>query len=249
MTRRWGNIGTVTVGGLLLLGVVAVVVAPSVRAEIPVGDPTFSDPLDFTNVYFPFEPGTIKVFTGKEGPERLVLIETHFDETRVIDWDGALVECAILVETEFEDGDLVEISYNYFATADDGSVYYLGEIVNDYEDGEIVGHDGSWLVGGPVGDDPAETETVPDPLLFLPGNPEPGDVFVPEGDETAEILSTSKRLRTPAGHFEDVLEILEVEDGGAKERKYYALGVGLVMEKGDGARLALVSSTLTGDDD
>ena len=57
--------------------------------------------------------------------------------------DGVLTR--EVVEREKEDGELVEISYNYFAHCrETGDVWYFGEDVDDYEGGVIVGHGGAW---------------------------------------------------------------------------------------------------------
>ena len=51
-------------------------------------------------------------------------------------------------ERETEDGELVEVSRNFFAICEEtNSVFYFGEEVDDDEDGEIVGHEGAWLAG------------------------------------------------------------------------------------------------------
>ena len=53
----------------------------------------------------------------------------------------------MIEEKDFEDGELVERTLDYFAQHKDGSVYYFGERVDDYEDGKVVGHKGQWLSG------------------------------------------------------------------------------------------------------
>ena len=58
------------------------------------------------------------------------------------------VETRVVEEYETEDGELIEISRNYFAfCTETGSIFYFGEDVDIYEDGEIVSHDGAWLAG------------------------------------------------------------------------------------------------------
>ena len=122
------------------------------HAQVPAGPPTFSNPTVFTNEFMPFEVGAVKAYLGRSDGERTVLVDLYLDETRDFQWSGMTVTCSILQETEFEYGELVEVSTNFFTCADDGSVYYFGELVDDYEDGEVVSHDGAWLVGGPQGD-------------------------------------------------------------------------------------------------
>lgn len=54
----------------------------------------------------------------------------------------------VIEEREIENGELVEVSRNYFAVCKPSNdVYYFGEDVDDYENGEIVSHPGAWLAG------------------------------------------------------------------------------------------------------
>lgn len=219
------------------------------RASVPTGTPTFSNPLTFTNRYFPFVPGAIKVFRGKSEGEKTTVVDRYLSETRSFDWNGTVVECAILTEIEFEDGELVEISMNYFAQADDGTVYYFGETVDEFDEGTIL-HCGSWLVGGPSGDDPVETADVDDPAVFMPGNVEVGDVWKPENIPDEDIVETDtarrldKKVKVEAGKFRDCLEVQEVDFDGSKERKWYAPGIGVIKAKAKREKLALVATTL-----
>ena len=148
-------------------------------------------------------------------------------------------------------GTLKEISYNYFAQADDGSVHAFGELVDAYADGVIVSHDGSWLVGGPYGpDDPADAIVAPAPTVFMPAAPAVGDHWKPDDlypllDETATVVAMGMRVRVPAGVFANALEVEETSevDEDKPETKWYAPDVGLVKTVGRGNALELVSRT------
>lgn len=217
------------------------------RAAVPSGTPAFSDPTTFGNPFFPFVPGSVKVLRGSSDGARTTVADVYMPTTRQFDVGGVSVTCRLLQETEFEDGELVEISYNWFAEADDGSVYYFGEVVDNYEDGVIVDNEGSWLVGGPVGDDPPETFAVAVPALFMPANPEAGDTYKPEDvpggpNETDTVKRVIAKVKVPGGAFPACLEVGEVSDGSA-ETKWYAPGVGVVMTKAKGEVLKLDAST------
>lgn len=221
-------------------------------AVVPTGTPTFGDPTNITNPYHPFQPGGVKIFYGAEGRTKLVGVHLYLTETRVFNWNSTTVECRVLREIAFEDGQLVEISDNYFAQADDGTVYYFGEVVDNYEDGVVVNNDGSWLVGGPIpgSDDPQDAGNDTAPTVFMPANPEVGDVFKPEDlpgvvDETAEVVRVDIKVKVPVGRFEGAIQIKEtsqLEPGSTS--KWYAPGVGVVMEKAKREHLNLISSTL-----
>lgn len=238
MTRRLSILGTIAA-----LGVVAV----SIQAEVPDGPPTFTDPLMIDNPYHPFVVGRTKYFEVRQGHTDGEVVDTYLPDVRDFDVDGTMVSCRTLQEMELEDGEVVEISRNFFAQADDGTVYYFGETVDIYEDGVVVAHDGSWLVGGPtLPGDPPETATADHPTVYMPGNPEVGDVFMPEDlfpivDERDEILKVEKTVSVPGGHFEDCILIEEStvlsED---TEMKWYAPGMGNIKVKESGEILVLV---------
>jgi hypothetical protein len=234
---------------LLLLGAAAALPA---RASVPPGPPVFSNPTNITNSYAPFVPGGVKVYAGHDGGSKTVLVDLFLPGTRVFDiGPGQHVETRILQETEFDDGRINEISANYFAQADDGTVYYFGEVVDTYEDGVVTGHGGSWLVGGPTAPgDPEETANAPAPAIFMPANPEEGDVFKPEDlppivDETDTVKDVDLTVQTPAGKFHNAIRIIETSslDSGS-ETKWYAAGVGVLKGKTKGEAFALQATTI-----
>lgn len=244
-----------TVACIAIAGAALSLLAPTedAVASVPTGTPVFSNPTQIDHPYFPFEPGAVSVFAGKSDGERTSVVFLYLDTTRELNFGSGTVECVTLQETEFEDGEIAEISVNYFAQADDGTVYYFGETVDDYEDGEIVAHSGSWLVGGPSGDDPVETMTVTTPAVFFPGNPEVGDLFRPEdlpdgSFENVTIQKLEKRVRVPVGRHESI----QVEEnhfpGDTFEKKWYVPGLGFVKAKAKGEVLKMVASTFQAED-
>ena len=225
----------------------------AVRAEVPSGPPKFGNPLNIDNAFFPFQPGRLKVFTGSDHGTKTGAIDDYLTATRTFRLNGKKVACRILVEEAYEDAELVERSFNYFAQADDGTVYYFGEVVDNYENGVIVNHDGSWLVGGvtPPSDPPAaEVGNADDPAVFMPANPELGDVFKPEDlfpivDETAEVVGVDLDVLVPAGKYKGAIAVEEsTRLAPGTELKWYAPGVGVVKVQTKGETLRLESSTL-----
>ena len=68
---------------------------------------------------------------------------TRLPTTRTFTWDGQRVETVASQFTAFLGGRIREVAIDYFAQADDGSVWYFGEEVANYEDGRVADHDGS----------------------------------------------------------------------------------------------------------
>src|SRR6266850_516470 len=121
------------VQSVLLLGLIVGISFNAARAEVPSGPPTFGNPLNIDNPFFPFEPGGLKVFSGTDHGTKTAAIDNYLTATRTFGLNGKNVACHILVEESYEDNELVERSFNYFAQADDGTVYYFGEVVNIFE--------------------------------------------------------------------------------------------------------------------
>lgn len=228
----------------------ALAAAPVAEAEVPTGTPVFTTPLVIDNEFFPFEVGAVKMFRGKDDGDRIAFTDDYAADTRTFSWNATTVDCRLLREVEFEDGELTEISFNWFAQADDGTVYYFGETVDIYEDNAVVAHDGSWLVGGPLGGDPPETATATDPAIFMPANPEVGDQFKPEDlfplvDETVTVEKFVKKQKVESGKYKNVLQVRETSDiDPGFELKWYARGVGVIRTKGKKEKVECIASTL-----
>ena len=69
----------------------------------------------------------------------------------------------------YSGGRLKEVALDFYAQADDGSVWYLGEDAFSYEDGLLNDLAGTWIAGkeGPV-------------AMIMPASPQVGDAFRPE---------------------------------------------------------------------
>jgi hypothetical protein len=127
-------------------------IAPE-RARVDRAKPRFSDPTRITNTRFPVGELTQVLQLGHEGRQPLRVEVTRLPTTRTFTWDGQRVETVASQFTAFLGGRIREVAIDYFAQADDGSVWYFGEDVANYEDGRVADHDGSWLAGedGPAG--------------------------------------------------------------------------------------------------
>ncbi len=230
---------------LSTIGAAAISAASLGALDVPTRPPVFSNPLSITNTYHPFVPGTVKHLETQQGNTDAEAIDVYLSAIRAFTWNGTVVQTHILEETALEDGVIVEISKNYFAQADDGTVYYFGEVVDNYVGGVVDNHDGSWLVGGPSGSDPAEVATASNPTVFMPANPQVGDVFKPEDlfpivDETGEVIRVGVSVSTPAGRFVDCIQVLESSLlSDTTETKWYAPGVGVIKVKEQGEVLIL----------
>jgi hypothetical protein len=154
--------------------------------------------------------------------------------------DIADVETLPIVVQEYEDDELVSEAIQYYAQGIDGSVYYFGEEVADYENGKAVENDDeSWSVG----DDTAV------PGIIMPAKPAKGLAFayspvnVPGmAHELHEVASTTGSLRVEQGLYNNVLEISDHDfNEGKTSQEFYASGVGLIKEVDEDEEMELVS--------
>jgi hypothetical protein len=199
---------------------VAVFSAPTIDVAICAPDAgPFSATLD--HPYFSLPIGTQWVLEGEEEDGAEIRVEiTSLDETEVV----AGVTTRVVEEREWEDGELVEVSRNFFVRAPDGTVCYYGEDVDDYEDGEIVGHEGAWRAG----------EDGNQPGVFMPADPQVGQVFQQEvapgiAVDLGQVVAVGESVEVSPGRFVDTIRIQEIDplDGGTSE-KIWGLDVGLI---------------------
>jgi hypothetical protein len=175
------------------------------------------------NPYFLLIPGHRLELEGRDGNTVVHLTITVLGDTLTVDG----VETRVVEERESEDGELVEVSRNYFAFCEEtGSVFYFGEDVDNYENGVVDNHDGSWRAGI----DGAR------PGVIMPGLNLVGARYFQEiapdvALDRAETVSVTETLTVPAGTFQNVLKTKEttpLEKG--REFKFYAPDVGLIRD-------------------
>ncbi|MDX1404152.1 MAG: hypothetical protein R3192_06430 [Woeseiaceae bacterium] len=206
----------------------------------------FVDPLEIgatvaPNPWFALVPGNVWVY---EGDGETIEVEVTGD-TKLIDG----ITCIVVIDTATEDGVVVEVTDDWYAQDIDGNVWYCGEISENFEefDGdetsepELVDIDGSWKAGR----DGAEAG------ILLPFDPQPGDVFRQEfaqtdAEDVIEILAVDATETAPGASCNGIClmtrDFTPLEPD-AEENKFYAPGVGLIVEVDleSGDRVELVS--------
>ncbi|HLC09470.1 MAG TPA: hypothetical protein VJK06_09325 [Methyloceanibacter sp.] len=172
------------------------------------------------NPYFPLKPGTTFVYKTPDGSEIVRTTVTH--ETKKV----LGVTCIVVLDRAFVDGELVERTRDYYAQDKNGNVWYFGEAARNFENGEFLNTDGSWLAG-------VNGAT---PGIIMKGHPHVGDRYDQENapgiaEDRAKIVSLDSTKTVPHGGFQHVLVTAETNplEPGFLERKYYAPGIGLVL--------------------
>ena len=211
----------------------------------------FIDPLEIGNTiapnpWFALVPGNLWVY---EGDGETIEVEVTSD-TKLIDG----ITCIVVIDTASEDDVVVEVTNDWYAQDIDGNVWYCGEISENFEefdgddtsDPELVDIDGSWKAGR----DGSEAG------MLLPFDPQPGDVIRQEfaqtdAEDVIEILAVDATEAAPggacAGNCLMTRDFTPLEPG-VEENKFYAPGIGLIVEvdPATGDRVELASFTGVG---
>jgi hypothetical protein len=177
------------------------------------------------NPFFILEPNYQLVLAGEDGGQAVEVTVTVFNETREVNG----TETRVLEERETIGGELVEISRNFFAICEEtNSVFYFGEEVDDYENGNLVSHEGAWLAG-----EDANRAGVIMPGTILLGARYYQEIAPNVALDRAEIIDMGEVIQTPAGDFTDTLITRETNplEPDVGELKYYAAGIGLIQEE------------------
>ena len=210
------------VGGMVLLLTLLQVTGWPVEAATPEFDKAnFTNPLNITNKYLPLKAGNTFIYKGRADGEPVRERFAITNETKTI----LGIKTRVIRDTVWINGELAELTDDWFAQDDAGNVWYLGEFSTDYENGKVVGHEGSWEAG----------VNGAKPGIVMLANPKVGDSYAQEfapgiAEDKATVLSLNEKIRVPYGRFTNVLKTKDLSplDPGAVEHKYYAPGIGLV---------------------
>ena len=149
------------------------------------------------------------------GDRRLphVRVTTITDVTKIVNG----VRAVLVLDQDFDGGQLSEQAIDYLAEDVGGNVWYVGSYTEVYEGGQFLNAADAWLAG----------VNGADPGLYFPGDPEKGtppfyQTRIPGGEvSTARVVDVGERTCVPVKCFTDVVV---VQEQGA-ENKYWAPGV------------------------
>lgn len=186
------------------------------------------DPADFVatvdNPHFPLLPGTRWVMEGDGRSEgEVTTIQVTSEHETILG-----VVCTVVRDEVKAGGELRELTFDWYAQDTEGNVWYFGEDTAEYQNGEVVSTHGAWEAGV----DGAQ------PGIIMPADPVIGltyrqEFYEGEAEDLAKAVELSATAETPAGSYEDVLvtEDWTPLEPSLRERKFYAPGLGLVMEQ------------------
>lgn len=224
-----------TAGAAALVGLLSLVGGPTGQASAA---GRFTTQID--NAYLPFVPGTRMVYRVVDGDEhgREVVRVTH--RTRLVDG----VRVRVVRDRAFDGaGRLVEDTRDFYAQDHAGNVWYFGERTATVRNGTVVSTEGSWLAG----------RHGAKPGIVMEAHPRIGDEYAQEdapgvAEDRARVLRLDATRTVPYGTFHHLLVTKDFSplEPAVVEHKFYAKGVGSILEKevkGGQERLRLVRVT------
>jgi len=203
----------------------------------PAVDPAAFGP-DVDNPWFPLPVGTTLVYAGAKEGQQASERFTPTAATRVVDG----VRTRVVRDLLYLDGVLAERTSDYYAQDRCGNVWYFGEDTAELKpDGTVNNTDGSFHAGV----DGAQ------PGVFMQAAPDLGRRFRQEwyagqAEDTFQAADLCTPITVAAGSYRCALHTEErtALEPGVLDAKYYARGIGTVLElavKGPAERLMLTS--------
>ncbi len=195
-------------------------------AAAPANGIQFSNPRQIDNPYLPLTKFSRCELRGQEEGTRARVVRRLLDRTKPFEFGGRTVRAIVIEDRAFEDGELVERTLDYFAQSDEGTVYYVGEDVDNYRNGKVVNHEGSWMYG-------RDTSKLG---VAMPAGPKVGDRWRFEDVpgitvESDRVVSKLANVRAGGKTYKDVIRVRERSLPQKEiEHKLYARGTGLIRE-------------------
>ncbi len=201
----------------------------------------FTQSTSVTNPLFPISHLRSAILNGHVDGKVFHTETTLLPFTKLIEWTpGQCVRVLTSQYMAFLDGRLQETAIDLYAQADDGSVWYLGEAVNDYAtNGLILTTEGTWQAGidGPF-------------AMIMPSNPQVGDVNRAENIpgnsfEEVHVTKIDQTFDGPSGPVSGGMVALEIHQDAAPSNKLFAPGYGEFLSRDgqDVEAMALASPT------
>ncbi len=194
-------------------------VAPESQ-RVDLFQPTFSAPTKITNPLYPVSMVSSVILLGTSADKSLRVEVTLLPQTRMIDWNGVQVETLVSQYLAYKNGRLAEVAIDWYAQADDGAVWYLGEDVFNYANGVVKDTEGTWLTGR---DGPA--------AMIMPVSPKLGDVWRPENVpgkvfEEVTVTAVDVTMPGPRGQVTGAIDTEQLYLDGSTGPKAFAPGYG-----------------------
>ncbi|MEU6138845.1 hypothetical protein ABZ848_00610 [Streptomyces sp. NPDC047081] len=190
-------------------------------ARVDLATPRFTHPTRITNPLHPTARVTQTIYGGQESGKPFRTEVTLLPGTRTITWGDRTIHAVTSQYVAFSAGRVEEVADDWYAQADDGSVWYLGENVFNYDNGVVADTEGTWQAGH--GNAPG--------AMIMPAHPHKGDVYRTENlpgvvFEQVTVRGVGQTVDGPYGKITDAMTVHELHMDGTTEDKVFAPGYG-----------------------
>jgi hypothetical protein len=218
LTMRPGEV-VVRFGTLAVVACAALVAAGAGTSATPGNfvPSAFGNPAKGANRWLPLKPGLQVISRGgvSRGNRRLehIRVQTVTDVSKRING----VRTVIILDQDFDGGQIAEQALDFLAEDKQGNVWYLGSYTESYEGGQFVNAEDAWLAG----------VNGAKPGILMHARPRAGagsyyQYQVPGLESpTAQIAKVGQSKCVPFKCYKGVVVVQE-----GSEYKYYAPGVG-----------------------
>jgi hypothetical protein len=191
--------------------------------------PDLPPPEDFVGVvdnsYMPFMPGARTVFESVSDGQRERNVVVVTDRTKVI----LGVTTTVVHDQVFSaNGDLAEDTFDWYAQDRFGNVWYFGEDTAEYDNGKVSSTKGSWEAG----------VAGAQPGVVMLAEPTVGESYHQEflkgeAEDVGTVVAIDDRVTVPYGSFDRVVVTEDTTplEPQILEHKFYAQGIGVVLER------------------
>jgi hypothetical protein len=198
-----------------------------IDAECALAQTFTTDPAALQNQYFPIHPGRQWQLESTKGGDVTQLTITVLGTKEI-----AGVTTRVVQEQETVNGEVVEVSQNYFAENSTGTVCYFGEDVLIRLPDGTTSTEGSWRAGDASLTDPTITFR---PGIIMPADPLVRTRFQMEGApgiaEDEGRVTGSGQVKVVAGVYDETLRVREYNPlDGDVGFKTFAKGVGMIID-------------------
>ena len=177
------------------------------------------------NPYMPWIPGTKAVFEGVSDGQRERNVVVVTDRTKVV----MGVETTVVHDQVFSaDGGLAEDTFDWYAQDSAGNVWYFGEDTAEYRNGAVTSTAGSWEAG----------VNGAKPGVVMLAQPTAGETYhqeflAGEAEDVGSVFALDQTVTMPYGSLDSVLVTQDTTplEPQILEHKFYAPGIGVVMER------------------
>jgi hypothetical protein len=203
--------------------------------RVDLATPSFNHPTQITNRLHPTSNVTQVIMGGHVEGKPFRTEVSLLPGSRVIPLHGKSVDTAIIQYVAYLDGRIHEVAIDWYAQADDGSVWYFGEDVFNYEDGKVADTKGTWVAG----------DQLP-PAMIMPAEPRVGNVYRSENApgiafEQIRVEKFNQHVAAPSGNISGAIEVTELHMDNTTEEKTFAPGYGEFSTGSPGGDLEAVS--------